>query len=97
MGKVIVDITMSLDGFVTGPEISTAQPMGKNGQLLHKWIFEGKTEAGMQLLNELVESSGAVIVGGRTYHTAIEDAWDNLSPFNVPAFVLCTTLPSVIK
>jgi len=94
MQKVISEITMSLDGFIAGPGISSKQPMGKDGLRLHEWIFNSKTDTDSNLLKELVESSGAVIVGSRTYVTAIEDAWDGVSPFTVPAFVLCHNPPA---
>jgi len=62
--------------------------MGENGLLLHHWIFNGKTEEDMAMLNDSVQSSGAVIVGGRTYHIAIDNAWGGTSPFSSPAFVV---------
>ena len=96
MQKVVLNITMSLDGFIAGPGISKEHPMGKDGPILHDWIFDGKTEIDSSLLKEVVESSGAVIVGSRTYVTAIEDAWGGTSPFEVPAFVICHHLPEVI-
>ena len=94
MQKVISEITMSLDGFIAGPGISSKQPMGKDGLRLHEWIFNNKTDIDADLLKEVIESSGAVIVGSRTYVTAIEDAWEGVSPFAVPAFVLCHNPPA---
>ncbi len=94
MNKVVSNITMSLDGFIAGAGISKAEPMGKNGIRLHDWIFKSKTDLDAELLNEVMESSGAVIVGSRTYHTAIADAWEGVSPFNVPAFVVCHQVPA---
>ena len=35
MGKVIVSITMSLDGFVAGANLSPEQPLGEGGERLH--------------------------------------------------------------
>lgn len=93
MGKIILDITMSLDGFVAGPNPTPEQPLGKNGEQLHRWIFEGKTDIDAKVLAEVVEGSGAVIVGGRTYHDAIDDAWDGVTPFDAPAFVLSKNVP----
>ena len=39
MTQTILDITMSLDGFVAGPSPSLEDPLGKDGMLLHEWIF----------------------------------------------------------
>jgi dihydrofolate reductase len=88
MGKVILDITMSIDGFIAGKHPTSEQPMGEGGAILHNWIFAGKTDTDSELLNELEATSGAVIVGARTWFTAIDSAWKAVSPFSVPAFVL---------
>ena len=93
MGKVIAEITMSLDGYIAGPGISNEQPMGTNGQRLHEWIFNKSTQADKQFVDDLLKSSGAVITGNHTYVTAIEDAWKGISPFDAPAFVLCHRVP----
>ena len=37
MSKVIADITMSLDGFVAGPDQSGEEPLGRGGEALHAW------------------------------------------------------------
>jgi dihydrofolate reductase len=95
MSKIILDITISLDGFIAGPDISKTNPLGIDGPLLHNWLFKNKTNADEQLLNDLVENSGAVITGAHTYNTAIENAWGGKSPFIVPAFVLCSKDPQV--
>ncbi len=97
MSKVVLDITMSLDGFGSGPNPTPEQPLGEDGEQLHDWIFGGKTETDANVLYEVVASSGAVIVGGRTYHDAIDDAWGGVSPFNVPAFVLSKRVPEEAK
>jgi hypothetical protein len=44
MGKVVVDLSMSLDGFITGPNDSIELPLGENGDQLHDWIFGGSNE-----------------------------------------------------
>ncbi|HEV7782915.1 MAG TPA: dihydrofolate reductase family protein [Chitinophagaceae bacterium] len=94
MGKVFAEITMSLDGFIAGPGISDKQPMGASGEKLHEWMFDKTTEADKQWLDELVKTSGAVIIGHHTYRTAINDAWGGVTPFNAPAFVVCHEVPS---
>src|SRR5258707_12472118 len=85
---------MSLDGFIAGPKLSVKQPMGQGGERLHDWLFKTKTENDAGVMAETIESSGAVIVGGRTYKIAIDDAWGGVSPFDVPAFVLTHHIPS---
>ena len=86
---------MSLNGYVAGPDISTQFPLGRGGERLHNWIFSEKTETDAQILDETVNTSGAVIVGARTYLTAIDDeeAWGGKTPFAVPAFVPMREIP----
>lgn len=88
MGKTIATITMSLDGYIAGPDIAADNPMGTNGEALHKWLFDGSEDDDKQIMQNIVSNSGAVIVGGRTYQIAIDDAWESNSPFMAPAFVV---------
>ena len=37
MGKVVLDISMSLDGFVAGPNPTLEEPLGAGGERLHEW------------------------------------------------------------
>lgn len=39
MGKVVLNISMSLDGFVAGPNDSPENPLGDGGERLFKWYF----------------------------------------------------------
>lgn len=94
MTKLVVDITVSLDGFITGPDISVEQPMGKGGEALHHWLFEGKTETDARILSELVETIGVVILGNRMYSTAIDTGWGGVTPFSSPAIVVCHKEPA---
>jgi dihydrofolate reductase len=97
MGKVVLDITMSLDGFIAGPNVTPKLPMGQGGLRLHDWLFVTKNEIDAKVLDETVETSGAVIVGRRTYDVAIDDAWGGVSPFKVPAFVVSKDVPEAAK
>src|ERR1700730_12550130 len=63
MGKTISSITMSLDGFIAGENISPDNPMGENGILLHNWIFGDSEATDKKVLSDLIESTGAVILG----------------------------------
>jgi riboflavin biosynthesis pyrimidine reductase len=38
-----MEITMSLDGYTTGPEVSAEAPLGRGGERLHEWMFAGKS------------------------------------------------------
>ena len=59
MGRVVLDMTMSLDGFIAGPGAGVERPMGEGGLRLHKWLFEaseGKVED--EIARENSTSSG---------------------------------------
>ncbi len=94
MSIVFAEITMSLDGYVAGEDITSQQPMGNGGIRLHEWIFDKKTLVDNKLVEEFMNESGAFIVGNRTYSTAIDTGWNNRSPFSGPAFVVCHQKPS---
>ena len=42
MAKLTLDISMSLDGFVAGPNQTLDEPLGKGGEQLHEWVFATK-------------------------------------------------------
>ena len=64
MGKVLMEITMSLDGYTTGPEVSAEEPMGRDGERLHEWMFAGKSAADIEAFQTaLFGGIGAVIMG----------------------------------
>jgi dihydrofolate reductase len=93
MGKIIVSIAMSLDGFIAGANISPQSPLGENGMRLHDWIFGNKTDADAKVIEELMNGSGAVIVGRRTYDLGIDGGWGGSSPFPIPAIIISKTVP----
>jgi dihydrofolate reductase len=97
MGKVFLSITMSLDGFTAGRIITQENPMGLNGQLLHKWLFANKQKEDEEVASDMFKNCGAVILGSRTYTTAIDGVWESQSPFPVPALVLSSKKMNVIK
>ena len=66
MTKVIADITMSLDGFVTGPDPDLEHGLGHGGEPLHEWAFSDDA-VDAQLLKESTERSGAVVLGRRLF------------------------------
>src|SRR4029078_5445947 len=66
MPKVIADITMSIDGFVTGPDPDLEHGLGHDGEPLHTWVFSSD-EVDAQVLAESTERSGAVVMGRRLF------------------------------
>jgi dihydrofolate reductase len=79
MGKVKLDISMSLDGYVAGPNPSLEDPLGERGEELHEWIFgldawrqahghgEGERGADNDIVTENVASMGSVVMGRKMF------------------------------
>ena len=95
MSNVIFDISMSLDGFVTGPDPRPEEPNGDGGQRLNEWAFAGD-ERDREVLENGVAGLGAVIAGRRTYDLSLP-WWGPGGPAGdarVPVFVLTHEPPS---
>jgi dihydrofolate reductase len=94
MTKVIFDISMSLDGYMTAANARPEEPMGDDGQRLHEWAF-GEDERNRGLLAEAVNFVGAVITGRRNYDVSV--AWwgadGPTGPARVPVFVVTHAEP----
>jgi dihydrofolate reductase len=67
MTKVIAEITVSLDGFVTGPNADVDQGLGVGGEPLHRWVMESDDPVDADVLRESVENTGAVVMGRRLF------------------------------
>jgi dihydrofolate reductase len=97
MTKVIFDISMSLDGFVTASNVRPEEPMGAGGQRLHEWAF-GQDERNRELLAEAVDFVGALIAGRRTYDLSVP-WWGADGPAGsarVPVFVVTHAEPEEV-
>lgn len=95
MSKVILVISMSLDGFVAGPNIRLEAGMGDGGDVLHEWAFDSDHPIDRQMLEGGVESLGAVIAGRRTYDMALPgwQADGPTGPARVPVVVVSHSAP----
>ncbi len=71
MTKVIFDISMSLDGFVTASGLRPDEPMGEGGQRLHEWAMSESDARSREVLNDERNATGAMISGRRTYDTSL--------------------------
>jgi dihydrofolate reductase len=97
MGDVVLDITMSIDGFVAGPNDGpVGGGLGEGGEVLHYWVFGGPwtydepremapVGVDKQLLDE-AGSAGASVVGRRMYD--ITNGWGGNPPFDLPMVVV---------
>lgn len=97
MGKVFFDMTVSLDGYIAGPDENADQPLGANGERLHDWISNSAESADDgAVLSELFSSTGAVVAGRRTYDMSEgPNGWgDGPLGADVPVFVVTHQAPA---
>jgi len=84
MGRVEVDISISVDGFVTGPNEEGAG-LGEGGEILHAWFRQDPD--GPRLLDDaLFATSGAVITSRKVYDGM--GGWGDTGFYRMPVFVL---------
>jgi dihydrofolate reductase len=79
MGQVITDISMSLDGFVAGPNATLEEPLGTGGEALHEWavgaaswreshgLSGGEENVDSEVMAETIDRVGATIMGRRMF------------------------------
>jgi dihydrofolate reductase len=104
MGKVTFNITVSLDGFVAGPNDSPENGLGDGGERLFEWYFSGNTEIPISdgnmvlkvsqqsaaILKEAMNTYGAGVWGRRTFDIA--RAWGGHPP-GTPCFIVTHNVP----
>jgi hypothetical protein len=65
LGNVVIDMSMSLDGYIAAPNDTPEQGLGEDGMRLHNWMFDDPTVF-ERVSGDLTESTGAVIMGADT-------------------------------
>ncbi|HSJ90333.1 MAG TPA: dihydrofolate reductase family protein [Anaerolineales bacterium] len=104
MGKVVFNMTMSLDGFVAGLNDSPGNGLGDGGDGLFNWYFSGDTEVKIsegtpvlkvssqsaEILNESFKTYGAGVWGRKTFDIA--HAWGGHPP-GTPCFIVTHNVP----
>ena len=105
MGKVATGLSMSLDGFIAGPNDGPGQPLGEGGGQLFAWFSAADTEYELpgtemvfkvsqqsaEMLREAHAGMGAFVTGRRTFDLA--NGWGGSPPLGVPTFVVTHTVP----
>jgi dihydrofolate reductase len=67
MTLTVADISISLDGFVTGPDAGRRHGLGRGGEALHTWVVDSDDAVDARVLAEATERSGAVVMGRRLF------------------------------
>jgi dihydrofolate reductase len=105
MPKVVIEMSLSLDGFIAGPEDAMDQPFGgRNARRLHDWLLVGPQPydvnsffrpAGRnrELVDALFHTTGALLTGRRTYD--LVNGWGGSHPMpGLPVVVLTHAPPA---
>jgi dihydrofolate reductase len=97
--RVIADISISLDGFVTGPDPGPEQGLGRGGEPLHTWALDSDDPVDAEILSQATEISGAVIMGRRLFDIIDSPkGWNDEMGYGAehaatPAFFVVTHVP----
>jgi dihydrofolate reductase len=101
MSKVVVGLSVSLDGFIAGPNDGPANPLGDGGGKLFEWWAAGPEPIGgddrfrpparSRAVVEDMFDVGAIITGRRTFDIA--QGWGGHHPVGVPFFLLTRNPP----
>lgn len=79
MSRLRFEISISVDGFVAGPNQSERDPLGEGGERLHEWVVKleawrkshgregGEVNASSEIIEEAMENVGAVIMGRKMF------------------------------
>src|SRR6188508_3440855 len=97
MSKIVAGITVSVDGYITGPDDGPGCGLGVGGERLHYWVFGGPWTYDEEPVGQpsgedaaWLESSmsriGAVVGGRNTYESA--GHWGDQNPWGKPFFIV---------
>lgn len=103
MGKVILGLSMSLDGYIAGPDDGLDLPLGRGGERIFAWMNAGPEsarknqwlappEASRPIVEAWTADCGAIVSGRRTFDIA--RGWQGGHPIDVPIFVVTHAAPT---
>jgi dihydrofolate reductase len=93
MGAVVIDVSVSLDGYMAAPNDIPGNGLGDDGMRLHNWMFDDPSIF-ERIYGDLKNATGAVIIGRRTYDNSIPE-WGGSGPLgdDVPCIVVTHEAP----
>jgi dihydrofolate reductase len=98
MARIIADISVSLDGYVTGPDVGPDNGLGTGGEALHRWAFSDDPDE-HRMTVEGTGRSGAVLLGRHLFDQVDgpggwnDDVGYGAREVGEPAFVVVTGRP----
>jgi len=97
MGKVIYDVSMSMDGFISGPNVRPEAGLGDGGERLHEWGINSADPRNREIV-ESWTSTGAIFVGRTTYDLSVP-YWGADGPMGaarLPTIIVSHSVPQDI-
>ena len=96
MAQVICDMSMSLDGYVTGPNDSRENPFGDGAGMLHDWLSDAATDDDRAILQDVLDGVGAIVMGRKSFDKNEGDGgWGDSGPMgDTPCFVVTHRKPT---
>jgi dihydrofolate reductase len=85
MGLTYANLSMSLDGYVAGPNVTLENGMGDGGEALHDWMFA--KEGGWAAVEQQLAATGAFVMGRTMLDVGLQP-WGDEPPFHAPVFVV---------
>ncbi len=86
MGKVLLDMSMSVDGFIAAPDGDDAG--------LNDWYF-AESGRNAEIINDLIQTCGALVIGRRSYDMGDQHDGYVDNPYEVPHFVVTHQPPQL--
>ena len=100
MGKIVLHASMSLDGYIAGPNVDMEHPMGEGGMWLHEWLFADPIDPVDARVSAAMYDRcrvGAVLMGRRHFDVGV-DHWCPEGTFEMPCFVVTHRAePAMVK
>lgn len=103
MTRVVADISVSVDGFVTGPRAGPDNGLGDGAEGLHAWVFSDD-EVDRAVLEDATTATGAVVMGRHLFDVIDgPDGWNDEVGYGAghaarpPFFVVTSTAPESVR
>jgi dihydrofolate reductase len=102
MTRTTAHLSVSLDGFVAGPDQTLEDPLGRGAEALHRWMFESDHEVDARWADRILPPAGGAYVMGRNMYGPVRGEWSSYEtdrglwrgwwgedpPYHAPVFVL---------
>ncbi|OQO92093.1 DNA-binding protein [Saccharomonospora piscinae] len=104
--RIVVDISISLDGYVTAPGADLRHGVGPAGEVLHHWARDGATDRDHAVIDAATARTGSVVMGRRTFEFVDgPHGWDHNVGYGAerepdqapPVFVVTGSVPGTVR